>query len=153
MRTRVPLDITYLKMAFMLADDRSIDPFTQAGCIAANANKKMIGGSYNGFPEGYEPDFDISLPENRDKKNELIIHAEENILLRNPMGSIYTIYLTCSPCKNCAKLIATHGVKRVVYGAEYHRETIYKDIFTRYGVKFELLTLPGQPLLQTPLNP
>ena len=153
MRTRVPIDVTYLKMAFMIAADRSIDPFTQAGCIAANERKELIGASYNGFPPGYSPDFDISLPENRDKKNDLIYHAEQNLLLRNPRNSIYTIYLTCSPCKTCAKLICGHGIKRVVYGAEYHRETIYKDIFTRYGVKFELLTLPGQPLLQTPLNP
>lgn len=141
-RSRIPLDITYLKMAMMLAEDRSVDPFTQVGCIAANANKELIGGSYNGFPPGYEPDFDISLSENREKKNKLIYHAEQNMILRHPKGEIHTLYLTVSPCNGCAKWIAGHGVKRVVYVFEYHREQDFKDIFKRYGVKYEQLPLP-----------
>ena len=30
-----------------------------------------------------------------------------------------TVYLTCSPCFECAKLIIQAGIKRVVYGDNY----------------------------------
>lgn len=134
-------DELYLRMAMMMAL-RSVDTFTKVGGIAVNSNKELIGGSYNGFPPNYEPEFDISLPENRDKKNKIIYHAEQNLLLRHSKGQIHTLYLTISPCCNCATWIAGHGVKRVVYAKEYHRETGFKDIFCRYGVKYEEIALP-----------
>ncbi len=137
MRKRAPLDITYLKIAFLLANDRSIDPYTQVGCVASNIKKELIGGSYNGFPPGYDPEPAIWLPENREHKNMLIFHAEQNMVMRHPQGSIHTLYLTCSPCNKCASWIAGHGVKRVVYAQEYHREIDFKEIFHRYGVGFE----------------
>jgi len=136
-RARTPLDLTYLKMAFLIANDRSVDSFTQVGCVAANDKGELIGASYNGFPPKYEPNFDISLEENRDKKNKLIYHAEQNILLRHPKNSIHTLYLTVSPCNNCSKWIAGHGVKRVIYAKEYHRETDFKEIFKEYGVEYK----------------
>lgn len=129
-------------MAQMIAQDRSIDPFTQVGCIATNDIGELIGASYNGFPPKYDPEFDICLPENRDKKNKLIFHAEQNILLRHPRNSIHTLYLTISPCSNCATWIAGHGVKRVVFIEEYHRGSDFKDVFDRYGVKYEQISLP-----------
>lgn len=128
-------------MATILANGRSIDPFTKVGCIAVNDKKELVGGAYNGFPPDYEPDFDINLEENRELKNDLIYHAEQNIILRHPKGSIHTLYLTISPCKGCAKMIAGHGVKRVVYLNEYHRETKFKDVFHRYGVEYQQLNI------------
>lgn len=138
---KLPFDIVYMKMAYILANGRSIDFFTKVGCIAVNDKKELIGGSYNGFPPNYDPDFDINLEENRDLKNNLIYHAEQNIILRHPRNSIHTIYLTISPCKNCAKMIAGHGIKRVVYAEEYHRETEFKNIFSRYKVEYQQLKL------------
>jgi dCMP deaminase len=132
-----PFPQLYLEIAKKIADERSIDPFTKVGCVATNELNELIGASYNGFPRGFDPDFDISLEENREEKNSLIYHAEQNMILRHPRGSIHTLYLTVSPCKGCAKLIAGHGVKNVVYLEEYHRETEFKRIFDKYGVKYQ----------------
>ncbi|MBC8065451.1 MAG: cytidine deaminase, partial [Chlorobia bacterium] len=30
-----------------------------------------------------------------------------------------TIYVTCQPCNNCAKMIINAGIKRVIYQGEY----------------------------------
>ena len=125
---RTPFPKLYLEIAKKIADERSPDPNTKVGCAATNELNELIGVSYNGFPKGFEPDFDISNPENRDEKNLLIYHAEQNMLLRHPRNSIHTLYITHSPCKNCAKLIAGHGVKSIVYWEEYHRELDFKKI-------------------------
>lgn len=123
----------YLQMALLISS-RSVDPFTKVGCIAANDKNELIGASYNGFPPKYNPDFDIK--EEREKKNLFVFHAEQNIILRHPRGSIHTLYLTHSCCKSCAKLVAGHGVKRVVYSEEYHLEQDFKEIFKEFGVEF-----------------
>lgn len=134
---KTPFPKLYLEIAKKIADERSPDPHTKVGCVATNELNELIGASYNGFHPKYEPDFDISLPENRDKKNNLIYHAEQNMALRHSRGSIHTLYITHSPCKNCAKLIAGHGVKKVVYSEEYHREIEFKQIFNKYNIQYE----------------
>ena len=132
-----PFPQLYLEIAKKIADERSIDPFTKVGCVATNELNELIGASYNGFARGYEPDFDISLEKNRDEKNLLVYHAEQNMILRHPRGSIHTLYITHSPCSNCAKLIAGHGVKSVVYSEEYHREVNFKKVFDKYNIKYQ----------------
>lgn len=51
------------------------------------------------------------------------IHAEMNAILFAAKNGISTdgstIYVTCAPCKNCAKAIIQAGIRRVVYGSEY----------------------------------
>jgi dCMP deaminase len=131
---RPSFDQIYIEIAQIIAK-RSPDYFTQVGCVATNSKNELIGASYNGFMPKYEPDFDIS--QNRDKKNILVLHAEQNVTLRHPRGEIQTLYLTHSCCNNCAKLVAGHGVKRVVYLKEYHREQGCKEIFKEYGVIYE----------------
>tara|TARA_R110000868_G_scaffold20883_2_gene87640 strand:- start:325 stop:756 length:432 start_codon:yes stop_codon:yes gene_type:complete len=134
---RTPFPKLYLEIAKKIADERSIDPNTKVGCVATNELNELIGASYNGFPKGFEPDFDIFHSNNRDEKNLLIYHAEQNMILRHPRNSIHTLYITHSPCKNCAKLIAGHGVKNVVYWEEYHREVEFKKIFDKYQINYE----------------
>ena len=55
----------------------------------------------------------------------LVLHAESNALMKlaksNNSSNGATIYLSLSPCFDCAKLIVQAGIKRVVY-----RE-IYRD--------------------------
>lgn len=130
---RPSFDDLYLRMAFLISS-RSVDPFTKVGCIAVNDKNELIGASYNGFPPKYDPKFD--LPEERDKKNLLIFHAEQNIILRMARGTIHTLYLTHSCCRSCAKLVSGHGVKKVIYSEEYHLEQDFKEIFSEFGVEF-----------------
>lgn len=55
--------------------------------------------------------------------NEFTLHAEQNVITYCAKEGIptkgTTLYVTTSPCKQCAKLIAQSGIKIVVYSSEY----------------------------------
>jgi len=84
-------------------------------------NNTIISVGYNGTPHGFENDC-----ENRDGTNWWVLHAEANAIVKmarykgeSTEGT--TLYTTCSPCKECAKLIIQAGIKRVVY------KDVYRD--------------------------
>jgi dCMP deaminase len=51
------------------------------------------------------------------------LHAESNAILKAAKSGVSTdnstLYITLSPCIDCAKLILQSGIKRVVYSEEY----------------------------------
>ena len=79
----------------------------------------IISDGYNGTPSGFE---NICEDETGVTKP-YVLHAEANAITKlarssnNSDGS--TIYITASPCIECAKLIIQAGIKRVVYGEKY----------------------------------
>ncbi len=85
-------------------------------------NKTIISDGYNGTPSGFE---NICEDENNITKP-YVLHAEANAITKlarssnNSNGS--TLYVTASPCIECAKLIIQAGIRRVVYGEKYRLE-------------------------------
>ena len=79
----------------------------------------IISDGYNGTPSGFE---NVCEDENGVTKP-YVLHAEANAITKlarsgnNSDGA--TIYITASPCMECAKLIIQSGFKRVVYGEKY----------------------------------
>ena len=71
-----------------------------------------------------------------------MLHAEANAITKlarssnNSDGS--TLYVTSSPCIECAKLIIQSGIKRVVY-AEQYRLTDGIELLKRAGIETILL--------------
>ena len=51
-----------------------------------------------------------------------------------------TLYVTASPCIECAKLIIQAGIKRVVYGEKY-RLTDGIDLLERAGITVDYLPI------------
>ena len=55
--------------------------------------------------------------------NEFVVHAEQNVLMFCSRNGIATegcsLYITLSPCKNCAKLVASAGISEVFFLKEY----------------------------------
>lgn len=82
-------------------------------------DKMIISDGYNGTPSGFE---NVCEDENNVTKP-YVLHAEANAITKlarsgnNSDGS--TLYVTASPCIECAKLIIQAGIKRVVYGEKY----------------------------------
>lgn len=99
---------------------RSHDAETQVGVVVVDENKRVIATGYNGFPPGMD---DENLPNCRPDKYPFMVHGEINAIaasrqdLRNS-----TLYVTHSPCRECAKAIITAGVKAVVFGKTYANE-------------------------------
>lgn len=115
---------------------RSEDYFTHVSAVAFAQNKRILGISYNGLKAGMEvPDW-MKLEENRPKKSEYYIHAEQNLfsLIKNEECDL--LCLNWSPCHACSKIIVSHNVKKVVYLKEYPKCNKFKEIFDFYAITY-----------------
>ena len=67
-----------------------------------------------------------------------VLHAEANAITKlarsNNNSDGATIYITASPCIECAKLIIQSGIRRVVYGEKY-RLTDGIELLQRAGIE------------------
>lgn len=109
---------TYFMGVALLSSYRSKDPSTKVGACIVNAQKRIIGIGYNGFPYGCNDD---EFPWGRegdflDCKYPYVVHAEPNAIL-NSTTSLQgaTLYVSLFPCNECAKLIIQSGIKEIVY--------------------------------------
>ena len=114
------LDYTYLEMANTWGQ-LSKAKRKKVGCLIVK-NNQIISDGYNGTPAGYENDCEYETRFGWETRPE-VLHAESNALMKlakSTNSSLEsTIYLTVSPCFECAKLIIQAGVSRVVYSEEY----------------------------------
>jgi dCMP deaminase len=110
-------DQRYLDMARIWAQN-SYCQRRQVGALVVK-NSMIISDGYNGTPSGFE---NVCEDETGVTKP-YVLHAEANAITKlarssnNSDGA--TIYITASPCIECAKLIIQAGIKRVVYGEKY----------------------------------
>ena len=110
-------DQRYLEMARIWAQN-SYCQRRQVGALVVK-NGMIISDGYNGTPSGFE---NICEDDNGVTKP-YVLHAEANAITKlarsNNNSDGATIYITASPCIECAKLIIQSGIKRVVYGEKY----------------------------------
>ena len=114
----------------------------QVGALVVK-DQMIISDGYNGTPSGFEnkceDDTNVTYP--------YVLHAEANAITKlarssnNSDGS--TLYVTATPCIECAKLIIQAGIKRVVYGEKYRLEDGI-DLLRRAGVEVEFLDTEKQ---------
>ena len=82
-------------------------------------NGMIISDGFNGTPTG----FDNHCEDEKGYTKWYVLHAEANAILKVAKSTNScegaTLYLTLSPCKDCAKLIHQSGIKRLVYIKEY----------------------------------
>ena len=129
------LDLRYLRMARIWAEN-SYCKRRQVGALVVK-DKMIISDGYNGTPSGFE-----NVCEENDVTKPYVLHAEANAITKlarssnNSDGS--TLYVTASPCIECAKLIIQAGIKRVVY-AEKYRLNDGIQLMERAGIKVEYL--------------
>ena len=114
------LDVRYLRMAQIWAENSYCER-RKVGALVVK-NKMIISDGYNGTPSGFE---NVCEDEHKLTKP-YVLHAEANAITKlarssnNSNGA--TLYVTSSPCIECAKLIIQAGIKRVVYGEIYRLE-------------------------------
>ena len=114
------VDVRYLKMAKIWAEN-SYCKRRQVGALIVK-DQMIISDGYNGTPSGFE---NICEDGNNQTKP-YVLNAEANAITKvaasnnNSKGA--TIYITSSPCIECAKLIIQAGIKRVVFSEKYHTE-------------------------------
>ena len=121
----------WMSMAETIAKRSHHPTFKVGAIIITEDNTQVLSVGYNGNAAG--------LPNNMDSDEpgcSGLIHAEINALLKldynNPKNKI--MYLTLSPCSNCAKAIINSGIKKVVY-KEAYRDSTGIDILKTAGIK------------------
>jgi dCMP deaminase len=135
----------YFMAIAQLSARRSKDPSTQVGACIVNANKRVIGIGYNGFPIGCSDD---ELPWGRegdflDTKYPFVCHAEMNAITNaanKPDLDGASMYVSLFPCNECAKLIVQVGIREVVFLSDkYHDQDIFiaaRRIFDMASVEY-----------------
>jgi len=126
------LDRRYLRMAKIWAEN-SYCTRRQVGALIVK-DKMIISDGYNGTPSGFE---NVCELEDGTTKP-YVLHAEANAITKvaksnnNSLGA--TLYVTASPCLECAKLIIQSGIRRVVY-SEMYRLTDGLDLLHRANIE------------------
>lgn len=132
------LDERYMRMALIWAEN-SYCTRRQVGALIVK-DKMIISDGYNGTPSGFENNCEDEQGETKP----YVLHAEANAITKvarsHNSSEGATLYVTASPCIECAKLIIQAGIKRVVYSQLYRRtdgtalleragiETLYLDL-------------------------
>lgn len=113
------LDRRYMQMAQIWAGNSYCER-RQVGALLVK-DKMIISDGYNGTPCGFE---NICEDDVTGRTKPYVLHAEANAITKvarsNNSSEGATMYVTTSPCIECAKLIIQSGIKRVVYGEAYH---------------------------------
>ena len=126
------IDRTYLKMAKQWAQLSRAERM-KVGCLVVK-DRMIISDGFNGTPRGFDNTCEQlnTVAEQMSGGNKMVtkpevLHAESNAITKLAMSTISsknsTMYVTLSPCLECAKLIIQCGIKRVVYNELYRITT------------------------------
>jgi dCMP deaminase len=135
---QLEIDKRYLRMAGIWAEN-SYCKRRKVGALIVK-DQMIISDGYNGTPSGFE---NVCEDENEVTKP-YVLHAEANAITKvaassnSSKGS--TIYITSSPCIECAKLIIQSGIKRVVFSEQYRIPEGY-DLLVRAGIPVDFINL------------
>lgn len=114
------LDKRYIRMAQIWAENSYCNRRKVGALIVKD--KMIISDGYNGTPAGFE---NVCEDENG-LTRPYVLHAEANAITKIACSSNSskgaTMYVTTSPCIECAKLIIQAGIKRVIYSEKYRLE-------------------------------
>jgi dCMP deaminase len=114
---QLAIDKRYLRMARIWASN-SYCLRRQVGALLVK-NKMIISDGYNGTPSGFENECE----DDHDTTKSYVLHAEANAITKvaksNNSSDGSTLYITTSPCMECAKLIIQSGIIRAVFQEKY----------------------------------
>ena len=125
------IDNRYIRMARIWAEN-SYCSRRKVGALLVK-DHVIISNGFNGTPSGFPNKCEedgVTYP--------YVIHAEANAITKvaksNNSSEGATLYVTASPCIECAKLIIQSGIKKVVYCEEY-RLTDGLELLKRAGIE------------------
>ena len=110
------IHISYMNIAHEISS-RSYANRLKVGAILVK-NNSIISDGYNGMPYGFD-----NVCETNEITNIEVLHAELNVISKiaksNQSSNGSTLYVTVSPCVECAKLLIQSGIKNVYFDFRY----------------------------------
>lgn len=119
---RVPIEKIYMQVAYQFAK-LSYAERRKVGSVVVK-DEQIISFGYNGTPHGFNNTCEfLDLSNEKLVTRDEVLHAESNAIAKLAKSTISSkgahLYVTMSPCFQCAKLIIQSGIKHVFYCEEY----------------------------------
>ena len=126
--------IDYFMQVALLTAKLSTAKRLQVGCVIVKDNR-IISVGYNGTPSGWSNECEYEVPVEVDVVNRTItpsrlvtkpevLHAEANAITKlarcTESGEGATLFVTHSPCMECAKLIYQSGISTIYYDQQFN---------------------------------
>jgi dCMP deaminase len=124
-----------LDLAFTVSTN-SKDPWWKVGACLLRHDNTVAAVGYNGFPAGMEEDWS-----DRDRRRMFVVHAEQNALRYVRPGECSLLATTLLPCNECLKIIASYGIKKIVYAEDYDRDLTSLELAKLFGIELEKIDL------------
>jgi dCMP deaminase len=124
---------SYMKTAKLFAELSSAKR-KKVGAIIVK-DDRIISIGYNGMPTDWDNNcedevvdyFSDRIPITTLKTKPEVLHAELNAIGKlarsNESGEGATMFVTCAPCMDCAKMIYASGIKEVFYAEDYRDQS------------------------------
>lgn len=136
-------DRRYLEMARIWAQN-SYCKRRQVGALIVK-ERMIISDGYNGTPSGFEN----NCEDEDNKTKPYVLHAEANAITKvaksNNSSDGAVLYVTTSPCLECAKLIIQSGIRRVVFCDRYRKEDGLR-LLERAGIEVVFIDLDKEKI-------
>ncbi|HSV73181.1 MAG TPA: cytidine/deoxycytidylate deaminase family protein [Chthonomonadales bacterium] len=120
MAERPSWDDYFLKIARDVAT-RATCPRRSVGAVVV-LDKRILTTGYNGAPHGLPHCTEVGC-KMQDGHCIRTLHAEQNAIVQGALNGVTlrgaTLYVTCQPCNNCAKMIINAGIVKVVFDGDY----------------------------------
>lgn len=140
MNTRPSRDKYFMDLAKTVAERSTCDRW-RIGCVIAKDNQILVTGyvwSIPGFPHCDEVGHQFKQVTHEDGSVTThctrTIHAEQNALCQAAKRGISlewaTVYCKMTPCRTCAMLLISSGVKRIVCEKKYHAWKESEEMFS-----------------------
>jgi dCMP deaminase len=119
---------TYLKTARLFAEHSSAVRMKVGAVIVKD--DRIISIGYNGMPTGWNNNCEQVVGHTHEgpvlKTKPEVLHAESNAIAKlaksTESGDGASMFITCAPCVECAKMIYQAGIREVFYGHKYRSD-------------------------------
>lgn len=143
---RPDIDNYYLRMLPLVAA-RATCPRRAVGAVLVDQHGRLISIGYNGVPSGMPHCTDTPCPGANDSTGNtsrcLAIHAEANALSQAKASRRlpHTLYCSTTPCFECAKLLITERIQRIVAASQYPNQ-MGEQLLITAGVRVDIVNTP-----------
>jgi len=102
----------------------------KVGAIIVDEKYHILSTGYNGVPSGFkhcidEPCIGAKDPTGNSERC-MAVHAEVNAMLQcSRINDARTLYVSCTPCIGCAKMICNTPIKRIIASSAYADNALY----------------------------
>jgi len=131
----------YFMSVALLVSSRSACGRLHVGCVLVSGGEhpnRLIAAGYNGYLPGSP-----HVSRVREGHEQATVHAEQNAITDAARRGISvqgaTAFITHFPCLNCAKIMASAGIREIKYHEDYNNDPLVRELLVEAGVAVKKL--------------